>query len=82
MADVELCTDSVLGPYLIACDRTAAELAERFGSAGVSFEREHPAAQTADDAGQCIIYLGVGADLAAISQLLNDAGYHWELCGL
>lgn len=82
MAELELCTDGVLGPYLIACDRTAVELTQRFGSAGVPFERDHPSVRTSDESGECIIYFGVGANLAAISQLLNEAGYDWAISGL
>ncbi len=81
MAELELCTESALGPYLVACDRTTAGLAQRFNTAGVPFEREHPAEQPFDECGLSVIYFGLGANLAAIFHLLSDAGYDWTTAG-
>ncbi len=82
MAQIELCADVNVGPYLIAPDAMGDELKTRFHRAGASCSLERGAMLNAHNQPVCLVCFGVGAVLGPISFVLNDGGYDWEVAGL
>jgi hypothetical protein len=82
MAQIELCADVSVGPYLIAPDSMGDELKARFDGAGPACSLERGVMLNAAKQPVCLVCFGVGAVLGPISHVLNDGGYDWELAGL
>lgn len=80
MATVELCTAGTAGPYLLAPDTLADDLQQRFEQTGIPCVVELGALRDGP-VSRCVIAFGVGANLAAISRLLNEIGCDWSLAG-
>jgi hypothetical protein len=82
MADIELCTDSPQGPYLVAPDWMAADLEARLGAAGMPCVAAPAAIQRADGQSAAVIAFRDRVVLGPLSAFLNDNEYDWELCGM
>lgn len=82
MADVELCTNSDQGPYLVANEGLADRLRTSFDTECVPCEVH--VGRLTGDAGpiQCFVLFGRQVVLGVISQILNNHEYDWELSGM
>ena len=81
MAQVELCTDSGAGPYLLAAEGVAAGLKARFDGSAIPCALARAAIEGDGGSGPWMIQFRVGANLAVISEALNQGEYDWELAG-
>ena len=82
MAEIDLCTDAITGPYLIAPERLADELKARFDAAEIPCQILPTADVEGLEPGQCVIHLGVGTNMWAVSEELNNGDYDWHLAGM
>ena len=67
---------------MIAPQRLADELKGRFDAANISCQILDDAAIEELEPDQCVIHLGVGTNMWAVSEELNKGEYDWHLAGM